>query len=286
MKLACLGDVGVDHYLDDNIKYLGGCSLNLARAFRSILPDSQLSFFGPRLDLLANHPEVLKRNFQFIGPNSNGAIPLQGINISANGEKIFSPYQAGAWENFVLPNQYWKTLIDNDLAVAVCFEQNISYINGFLKWKDSFPSSQKIPFLCMDFLSGADFQFNFELLRPYVEQVDLPVFGIDSSHPSNLKRELEDWALSSKRNLLLTLGENGSLFILGETSQKIVVPALKVSMATDTTGAGDCFLGVFLACWRGKGLPLLESLSCANAIAAEKIQHKGPCHLDVMTLII
>jgi tetratricopeptide (TPR) repeat protein len=73
------------------------------------------------------------------------------------------------------------------------------------------------------------------------------------------------------RAALITLGAQGCLYVAAD--QEAHVPAPTVT-AVDTTGAGDAFVGS-LAHFLGAGLPALEAIARANAIAAISVQHPG-----------
>jgi ribokinase len=71
--------------------------------------------------------------------------------------------------------------------------------------------------------------------------------------------------------VILTLGERGSLLVTAEDSTQ--VPATPVK-ALDTTGAGDAFVGS-LAYFLAAGKPLTEAMRRANHIAAISVQSSG-----------
>ncbi|MCS6827075.1 MAG: ribokinase [Caldilinea sp.] len=73
------------------------------------------------------------------------------------------------------------------------------------------------------------------------------------------------------RAALITLGAQGCLYVAAD--RDVHVPAPKVT-AVDTTGAGDAFVGS-LAYFLGVGLPALDAIARANAIAAISVQRPG-----------
>lgn len=80
--------------------------------------------------------------------------------------------------------------------------------------------------------------------------------------------------LASRRpvmEIVVTLGEKGVSYRHG--GERHDVPARRV-VAVDTTGAGDCFLGYFLAS-RGAGLPVRESLERACHASAICVTRPG-----------
>lgn len=73
------------------------------------------------------------------------------------------------------------------------------------------------------------------------------------------------------RMVVLKLGENGCAVCAPE--EEFLVPAYGAP-AVDTTGAGDCFCGGFLAALR-RGFSLREAARFANAVGAHCIQQMG-----------
>ncbi len=74
-------------------------------------------------------------------------------------------------------------------------------------------------------------------------------------------------------DVIITLGENGSVVARREDAAPTLVPPHKVK-AVDSTGAGDCFVGS-LAFFLARGLPLMEATRRANVIAALSVTRKG-----------
>jgi ribokinase len=76
-----------------------------------------------------------------------------------------------------------------------------------------------------------------------------------------LANELLHWGVA---NVLVTLGENGALFVTNK--ETYYQKAFPISVV-DTVGTGDCFCGVF-ACSLSFGMPVKEALRRASAAAA------------------
>ena len=73
------------------------------------------------------------------------------------------------------------------------------------------------------------------------------------------------------RTFVMKLGPRGCAIFAG--GESCLVPGFRVE-AVDTTGAGDCFAGAFLAS-RQKGFSLEESARIANAVGAMIVQQVG-----------
>lgn len=109
----------------------------------------------------------------------------------------------------------------------------------------------------------------------------LCVNEVELNQLSNMKIDsIEDALKASKvllsrgvKSLIVTLGENGCLYITDEDS--IYQPLEnKPEKVVDTTGAGDCFLGTF-AHFYSKGLSIKECLMQANKYASLSVQSEG-----------
>jgi ribokinase len=72
-------------------------------------------------------------------------------------------------------------------------------------------------------------------------------------------------------SVVLTLGARGALIV--SATEALLVPAVEVK-ATDTTGAGDAFVGS-MAFFLAVGRPLVEAVRRANEIAAISVQSTG-----------
>lgn len=73
------------------------------------------------------------------------------------------------------------------------------------------------------------------------------------------------------RQVILTLGERGSLLVTAAETSHIPTTAVQ---AIDTTGAGDAFCGS-LAYFLAAGQPIRRAMASANAVAAASVQQRG-----------
>lgn len=71
--------------------------------------------------------------------------------------------------------------------------------------------------------------------------------------------------------IIMTLGSKGAIY--ADASQRISVPGMKVKVV-DTTGAGDTFIGYFVACY-SKKMEIQMCLEMANKAAAHSVTKKG-----------
>ena len=73
------------------------------------------------------------------------------------------------------------------------------------------------------------------------------------------------------QNVLVTLGEKGAY--LKNKNEDIIIPTMKVK-AVDTTGAGDCFNGVF-AMYLALGKSVIEAIKYANVASSISVTRPG-----------
>ena len=73
------------------------------------------------------------------------------------------------------------------------------------------------------------------------------------------------------KNLIVTLGDKGALWLHGDERQHITAPAVN---AVDTTGAGDAFIGCF-ASELAKGTAVADAIAQAVRYASHSVTGKG-----------
>lgn len=87
----------------------------------------------------------------------------------------------------------------------------------------------------------------------------------------DLKIALDKISGFGVKNIIVTLGDKGS--VLYKNKKLEYIPSYKVA-ATDTTGAGDCFNGVFAACL-SKGYKAIDAIKYATKAASICITRNG-----------
>lgn len=88
---------------------------------------------------------------------------------------------------------------------------------------------------------------------------------------SDFEKSIEKILNYGVKNLIVTLGENGALWVNRETRHQ--VETIKVN-AIDTVGAGDCFNGAFITSL-AKGHSILESIQFANKASSIAVTRPG-----------
>ena len=114
-----------------------------------------------------------------------------------------------------------------------------------------------------------------EDLRPCLAHLDLVFLNEDEARMTTGTRDTAEAARMLMRHSTATIAiKLGALgCAIYSDDREFLCPAFQVE-ARDTTGAGDCFAGGFLAALlRGASLP--EAGRFANAVAAHSVQHIG-----------
>ena len=87
----------------------------------------------------------------------------------------------------------------------------------------------------------------------------------------NIKLASKSLIDKGAQNVLVTLGEKGAY--LKNKNEDIIIPTIKVK-AIDTTGAGDCFNGVF-AMYLALGKSAIEAIKYANVASSISVTRSG-----------
>lgn len=111
--------------------------------------------------------------------------------------------------------------------------------------------------------------FIAETVVPLLEDVDL--LSVNAIELAQLHDAVGERGLPEDLTLLVTKGGDGASYIAGEETVHIAAHDVPV---VDTTGAGDVFLGAFLAMF-DKGACAKEAMGFANAAAALQVGRKG-----------
>ncbi len=244
MKMVCVGDCGIDRYM--NVRagaskdLLGGITLNFVyhahNQFTSEWEINVVTALGndANANIVIAHLE--QQNLSLHISRSKEVTPVQEIYIKDNGEKVFGNYESGSLTNFRMRSFEKKLIVDCDLLMAVHFQQ----IEGlFLSVMDC-PSKG---LRAVDFADFSEYP-SFNLIESCLEKFDIGFFGLELSQ-QKLISELKNISSKQKKLFVITLAAAGSVaFFNGKEFHQPAEPVLKV---VDTTGAGDSFAAAFLS---------------------------------------
>ncbi|MEP3295813.1 MAG: ribokinase [Litoreibacter sp.] len=111
--------------------------------------------------------------------------------------------------------------------------------------------------------------FDSETVSPLLKHID--VLSVNEIELEQLNQHCPEELAACQFDLLVTLGDRGAYFRAGEVTTR--VDSHRVSVV-DTTGAGDTFLGYFLAHYTN-GVDVASCLEIANRAAAIQVTRLG-----------
>jgi len=240
MKVVCVGDCGVDHYLPSGERRFGGITANFARharkEFRANDEIHIVSCIGDDdgADLVRSSLAVTGIDCHI--STSPGTTPTQYIVLEADGERNFVRYDAGVLSSFVFSQEQREIIGGSRLLVAPVYLQIVDLFHELLSIETS-------GLTAIDF---ADFQQHpdFGLLEDNIDKVDIGFFGL-SGDDAAAARGIASIAARHNKLFVITLGANGSRAFHG--TRQVQCDAVPVGDVIDTTGAGDAFAAGFLS---------------------------------------
>jgi fructoselysine 6-kinase len=267
MKIVCVGDCGIDHYLPSGDKFFGGISANFARharcEFRAEDRIYLVSTVGDDDDAQIVLASLEDSGIDCHITQRHGTTPVQYIEIQADGERRFVRYEEGVLHNFRLSADDRTLIGRSDLLVAPVYLQIAGLFDDLMSISTQGLTS--IDFA--DFLQHPE----FALLERYLKQIDIGFFGL-SRHDADLISAIRKLAATAEKLFVVTLGADGSIAFDG--SERFDCAAVNVANVVDTTGAGDAFAAAFLGRYCD-GLAIPEALHAGAKLAASVIRVRG-----------
>lgn len=267
MRFACVGDVGVDRYLNLSLARPGGCSLNVAVHLGRIAPGFDvrlLSVIGDDAAAGSLRSILAQENVSFFLDELPGRTATQSIELQKGGERKFVGYDAGVLGEFVLSVEQKRVIHVSDYVMTLVYSQ---FEGGFAQVLAA-PRRGK---LIVDFMDLSDYGGSLAPLEEALGHADVGFFGLkDATDP--VIGELERRTTGTAKKYVVTLGELGSLWLEG--GKRLHAPAFPVPMVVDTTGAGDAFAAAFLSRYL-EGASPQDSLAFASRHAASIVTQIG-----------
>ena len=267
MKIVCVGDCGIDHYLPSNDKLFGGISANFARHARRHFPQEDVVHL---ISAIGNdkHAAIVLSCLESSGIEQHiarleGDTPVQFIEVQPDGEREFVRYDEGVLREFALQPANIALIAASDLLVAPVYLQIVGLFDQLM----SIQTMGKISIDFADFLQLPD----FGLLEKYIADIDIGFFGLSTSDREIIDA-LQILAKEHDKLFVITLGANGSILL--RNGEPIECAAISVDEVVDTTGAGDAFAAGFLSHYCHGG-SLDDSLAKGARVAAGVVQHFG-----------
>jgi len=267
VKIVCVGDCGIDHYLPAGRRLVGGISANFARHALQEFPSNDVIQLvsvvgdddGAGLVLSA----IRDTGIECYIAQRSGVTPVQFIEVQADGERHFVRYEEGVLRDFRLGDVERRIIQRSDLLVAPVYLQIVGLFDELM----SVGASGLVSIDFADFLQHPD----FGLLEKHLAGIDIGFFGLGVDDTATTE-QIETLARQHDKLFVVTLGADGSRAYRG--SERFACPAVPVRKVVDTTGAGDAFAAGFLGSYcHGDSVP--NALRRAAAAAAVVVQRQG-----------
>ena len=236
LRVAAVGEISFDHYVDLGVTRLGGCSCNFARA--AARAGAEVSVFAPVGD---DYDRELARHERRVA----GATARQKIRLHA-GERELCGWEPGVVASYRLGEDELAELAAYDviaLADTPAWDQCLALVG---------------PRKVADFSQDAHTPWRFDGL-------DIAFVG---GAPSDLDRLRP---LARDRLVVLTAGAAGVWAITGE---RVVHQPAPPIVPVDTTGCGDAFQGTFTVA-HFTGASIEDALRAATAAAQDVAMRIG-----------
>jgi fructoselysine 6-kinase len=267
VRLACVGDVGVDDYENLGIRRPGGIALNMGVAARAGgLGVSLVSAIGDD-----SSGEALSWVIAPVGFETGrlrrlpGPTARQAIRLEVNGERRFTGYVPGVLAGWTLDEADRAFLAAHDAVIAPLTDGLEAVFDAVARLPG--PARKAADFsVDSDLANGSTLA---QSLERYAPAFDVVFVG---GTPDHLEL-IEDLGKHYPECVfVLTLGADGALaFHRGAMYRQSAIP---LDLVVDTTGCGDAFQGAFLARYLRHG-SLQDALRSGAERAAVTAVHLG-----------
>lgn len=273
MIIVCVGDCGVDRYVNLGLDRPGGITLNFAVNIRQCVPEGDAVTI---VTAVGSDPEAQvvlealgRTGMAHRTTRIDGATPVQYIDQDPSGEKRFLRYEEGVLSTYRLDAGARELVERSDLLVTNVYRQVEAFFDDVVRI-----SSRGLRFV--DFLDLSDYSDDVAFVEGYIERFDIGLFGLSSRDEARIDA-LERLARGRGKLFIVTLGPGGSVALGGP--ERISCPAQPVARVVDTTGAGDAFAAGFLASYL-HSRDVRASLASGSRQAAAVIQHVGGFRIE------
>ena len=255
-----VGDNCVDHYLPPiEINFVGGNALNVAVSMQKAnLPCAYIGAVGDdeqgRRILSALQGKGVDTSYVQVLP---GQTSHTDIYLTPTGDRVFVHETFGPIKQLTLADATMHFILQHQLIHNTWLGGTEQYLSEFKKGTS---------------LVSLDYgeRYTADFVESTISYVDLAFFSLPESRAAEAHEMAIEMAHLGPRLVVITMGLEGSLAYDGAFSKQ---SAILVDVI-DTLGAGDTFIGVFLANWLKKhAVP--DCLLEASQAAAETCTHYG-----------
>ena len=268
-KIAFVGDLTVDRYLQSGDVRLGGAAINCAiwtaragglPAIASAVGDDDA---GQRFLRTLRAKGIGVTHIQTI-PGQTSSIE---INTLKNGERQYGQWDPGTLARYHIQKKNEAYLRRHNAVCVIPYPQYAHILDElhFLK------ARSRHPLVVINYGDLVEFDKNLRIVFNYVSLWDMAVFGLNKDLDESIINTLRELAQDENKTIIITLGQYGSLAYDGS---KVFVQASGVAKIVDTTGAGDAFLSGFLVAYL-RSRDVQQSLAAGTELASKAISHVG-----------
>lgn len=259
---VCIGDNCIDNYLPPiHRKFIGGNALNVAvHLQQGGIPTAYVGFVGDDVE-----GKIILDGLSSKGIDVSHVQVLVGrtaqsfIHLSPEGDREFIHEDLGEKESFSIGELTLKFILQHRLAHNTWLggsEDNLPQFKGSSDLAVSFDYGERCP---------------PEFIEETIGYVDIAFFSLPEYRAEEAPEVAHQMRARGPRLVVVTMGKKGSLAFDGE--QEVWQPAFPVQVV-DTLGAGDAYIGTFLASWlKGESIP--ECMEKAAKVAAHTCTHLG-----------
>jgi fructoselysine 6-kinase len=265
VRVAAVGEICEDLYLPEREGFLGGISVNFARA--ATVAGAEAAVFGPvgsdergaRLhDWLSKAPIATRRVRRLAGSSA-----CQQIRVAPDGERVFCGFEAGVLFDYQLDTAELRTLDSYDRVAVPCSPESRRV---FRQCVEAGLGPKLVADLSQDSPEGEE-DDPVAWLSPHLDRLAVAFVGGRADHVEALR----GLSASSDIPIVLTAGAAGAYALV--RGRVLHQPSLATEVV-DTTGCGDAFQAGFVV-HRAMGRSLADALEAGARLAAQVASHRG-----------
>ena len=257
---VCIGDNCIDHYLPPiESRFVGGNALNVAvHMHQAGIPTAYIGAVGDDFEGEQTIQKLERRGIDVSHLQVHpGKTSTTDILLTPDGERQFIHEYLGPRKTLELDPGTLDFIVQHDLA-------HNSWQGGTEEYLAYFKQAK--PLVSFDFGE----RYSQDFLERTIQKVDLAFFSTSEEEAKRVKEFASQIVEQGPRLVVITMGHWGSLAYDGSFTFQSAFPA----QVLDTLGAGDTFIGVFLAHWMKKE-PVQDCLQAASQAAAHTCTHYG-----------
>ncbi len=264
-RVAAVGEIVEDHYLDDGARFLGGISVNFARCAR--FAGAEAAVYAPIGDdaraerlwpLLASTGLTLRVR------RAAGVTPEQRIVVGPDGERGFCGFDAGVLGDYLPSDEELDEIAQYDAVAVPCSLESRRAFRCIAA--QAWAPDKLIADFSQDSPDGQPDRPD-SWVAPWADRIRIAFVGGAAHHARAL------CALSRRVAplIVLTAGEAGAFaFSRGRSWHQPTV----AERVVDTTGCGDAFQAGFSVCQLDGG-DIVASLRAGAELAARVARQRG-----------